>query len=153
MKSLYVFVNKFRRFIKLSSQEKLLFVKVFFITGIVRFAILNMEFSKLKSRLGQDNQESSKVTSIENYKYIEEVKKAVLRVAKYTPWESKCLVQSITVQYLLKKRDISSTIYLGVNKEKGNKMLAHAWIRCGEITVTGGEISNHFKVVAKFSNE
>ena len=153
MKTLYVFANKIKIFRKLNFQDKLLFFKAFIITGIVRIAILNIKFDKLKSRLGKNNHESSKEIDVECYSYIDIVKKAVLRAAKYTPWQSKCLVQAVTVQYLLKKENIPSTIYLGVNKDKCNKMQAHAWIRCGEIIVTGGEISNDFKVVAKFSNE
>ena len=52
---------------------------------------------------------------------------------------------------MLKSKNISTTIYLGVRKE-GNEMKAHAWLRCGEYYVTGGAIRDQYTVVAKFAN-
>ena len=45
---------------------------------------------------------------------------------------------------------IHSTLYLGVGKDEG-KMIAHAWLRCGQMYVTGGNGSS-YAMVAKFRN-
>ena len=73
----------------------------------------------------------------------------VVNTSRYTPWESLCLVQSMTVQSMLNRRNISSTLYLGVNKDSNEKMVAHSWIRCGKMYVTGGDGSS-YATVAKF---
>ena len=46
------------------------------------------------------------------------------------------------------KRGVNTTLYLGVGKEDGN-MVAHAWLRCGQLYVTGGN-GNGYAMVAKF---
>ena len=51
---------------------------------------------------------------------------------------------------LLKEAGIHSTLYLGVGKDEG-KMIAHAWLRCGQMYVTGGNGSS-YAMVAKFRN-
>ena len=79
-----------------------------------------------------------------------EIRRLVLQVCNHTPWQSKCLVRAMLTQHLLKQRNISSTLYLGVNKNQSGEMQAHAWLRCGEIFIMGGENKNDFIEVAKF---
>ena len=55
------------------------------------------------------------------------------------------------LSYFLQKRGIKTTLYLGVNKDTNNDMKAHAWIRAGEMYVTGGD-GKGYATVAKFSN-
>ena len=59
---------------------------------------------------------------------------------------------TVLVQHFLKRHHIPTTIYLGVNKDDLNNMQAHAWIRCGEMIVTGQYEKDHFVQVANFSN-
>ena len=58
---------------------------------------------------------------------------------------------SATARKILKKRGVHTTLYLGVGKKEGEKMIAHAWLRCGSFYVTGGT-GEEFAMVAKFSN-
>lgn len=132
-----------------SLEDKILFTEAFFLTGIMRFKILHVPFNKIKTKLGNHNEESDKDISLEDYRTARKVRNAVVNTSKYTPWESLCLVQSMTVQKMLEKRNISSTLYLGVNKDEKNDMKAHSWIRCGSMFVTGGD-GNGYATVAKF---
>lgn len=151
MQSFYQWVKRINKFLfKLSIKEKLLFVEAFFLTGLMRAKILKVPFNKLKKELGTYNTESADDVVLDDYKIAKIVRDVVVTISKFTPWESLCLVQAMTVQRMLKKRGISTTIYLGVNKENKN-MVAHAWIRCGQMFVTGGDGSG-YATVAKFSN-
>ena len=153
MQDLYVWVRKLNTFLfKISIKEKLLFLEAFILTGVMRFKILKIPFNKLNQQLGTYNEESSKHVDKEQYKTVKQIRSTVVHISKHTPWESLCLVQAMTVQKMLKKRGISTTVYLGVNKDTSNNMKAHAWIRCGEIFVTGGD-GTGYATVAKFSNE
>ncbi len=118
----------------------------------MRYKILKTPFNKLKIQLGEYNKESAEEVSIETYKKAKQIRWIVTHISQHTPWESLCLVQAMTVQKMLKKRNISTTIYLGVNKDKNNEMKAHAWIRCGQMYITGGN-GTGYATVAKFSNE
>lgn len=121
-------------------------------------------FNKLKNYMGKRNEESDKNISHREYEEATRIAWAISLVAKHTPWESKCLVQSLTAQYFLNKRKITSTLYLGVSKEKllnpknittlnnhcnSEELIAHSWIRCGDFFVTGGN-GEHYAIVAKF---
>lgn len=151
MLSFYQWVKRINKFLfKLSIKEKLLFVEAFFLTGLMRAKILKVPFNKLKKELGTYNTESADDVVLDDYNIAKIVRDVVVTISKFTPWESLCLVQAMTVQRMLKKRGISTTIYLGVNKENKN-MVAHAWIRCGQMFVTGGDGSG-YATVAKFSN-
>ena len=108
----------------------------------MRFKILKKPFNKLKEEMGKYNKESTEDVDLSEYRICNKVRWIVTTISKYTPWESLCLVQALTVQKMLKKRNISTTIYLGVNK-LNNEMKAHAWIRCGKMYITGGIGGTH----------
>lgn len=153
MRNLYLWARKIKTYIlTISTKEKLLFIEAFILTGIMRYKILKTPFNKLKIQLGEYNKESAEEVSIEIYKKAKQIRWIVTHISQHTPWESLCLVQAMTVQKMLKKRNISTTIYLGVNKDKNNEMKAHAWIRCGQMYITGGN-GTGYATVAKFSNE
>lgn len=151
--------RKLKRFKSFTLQDKLFLIKVFFITGIFRMAMLYVPFSRLKNYMGKSNVESKNSIAKEEYDEAIRIAWAVNLAAKYTPWESKCLVRALTAQYFLFKRNISSTLYLGVSKErilnpknsdsKSEDLIAHSWVRCGDVFVTGGN-GEHYAVVAKF---
>ena len=101
--------------------------------------------------MGKHKEESVATVDSEVYKEARHISWVVTLTASNTPWESKCLVQALTAQKMLKNKGISTTIYLGVRKE-GNEMKAHAWVRCGQYYVTGGAIREQYAVVAKFCN-
>lgn len=151
MQSLSILNRRIKKFIKLKFKIKSDFVKVFFYTAFYRAFILFFPFNKLRKKIGNYNEESPTVISDDAYEEARHVGWVVNIISKHTPWESKCLVQALTAQRLLKKRNISSTLYLGIQKDKDNKMLAHAWLRTGSYIVTGGVIIDKFTVVAKFS--
>ena len=61
------------------------------------------------------------------------------------------LVRALAAQRLLCRRGLSSTLYLGCGMEEG-KMVAHAWLRFGEMYVTGGD-GGGYTTVARFCKE
>lgn len=150
MKVLSQLISKLKKFIKLSNSNKLLIIKVVFITAIVRFAMVNIKFKILKKYMGEHNKESTWTLKTEEYVKIKKIRWAVITVSKNTPWESKCLVQALAAQRLLTVQGISSTLYLGVNKQTDISLNAHAWIRSGDVYVTGGT-GEGFATVAKFT--
>lgn len=140
-------VNKFRRYL---FQDKLLILKAFFITGIMRFILIVIPFRRLKKYLGKYNEESDIDINCKHKYIIEKISWAVTKISRYTPWNSRCFVQALTAQRLLYEQGLESTLYLGVCKsENDGKIDAHAWIRCGNMYVTGGN-GDKFYIVAKF---
>lgn len=152
MQALYAWVRKLKIFtLNISTKDKLLFLEAFFLTGIIRLKILKVPFKQVKKSLGTYNEESQQTVDIKYYKLSRKIRWVVNTISKYTPWESLCLVQAMTAQKMLKKRGVATTLYLGINKDKNNEMTAHAWIRCGQMYVTGGD-GTGYATVAKFTN-
>lgn len=137
-------VSSFLRY----NPNKRLFIKVLLLSGIYRICILTVPMKRLKTFMGTLNEESDQEETAERYRQVAKISNAVMRVCGHTPWKSKCFVRALTAQYLLKKKRIPSTLYLGVGVD-GNDMKAHAWIRSGKCYLTGGS-GEGYTVVAKF---
>jgi hypothetical protein len=78
------------------------------------------------------------------------IARAIERASRVTPWVSNCLPQAITAKQMLQKRGLRSTLYLGLARASAEKVNAHAWLRCGQFFVTGGN-GRGFTVVAAFA--
>lgn len=143
---------KLKSFVKLNLQTKIEVLRVFCLCGIARAVILLVPFNKFKKYLGTYNVETSYETAIEEYRIAKRVRWMVERTSQYTPWESKCLVQAMVAQYLMKRHNIHTTLYLGVAKDREESIKAHAWLRCGQLIVTGAAPMPEYTVVAKFAN-
>lgn len=151
MQILSELARKIKTFFSIDNKLRVEFIQAFIYEGMYRGFILFVPFNKLRRGMGKHKEESVATVDVEVYKEAKRISWIVTLTSSKTPWESKCLVQALTAQKMLKKKGISTTIYLGVRKE-GNEMKAHAWSRCGQYYVTGGAIRDQYTVVAKFAN-
>ena len=146
-------IQKFKKFTKLSSAEKKLFLEAYVTLGIMRSAILTVSFKRLTRSLEHvaKQKELAKLNE-EEMKMAMRVGQAIMRASAYTPWESACLAQSLTAQKMLQKRGIPGVFYLGAMKdeEEKSKMKAHAWSQCGDAIITGGSGHEDFTVLSVF---
>ena len=142
-------MGRLYRFIRYNNM-KALTIQAWLYSAVFRFQMLYTKSNRLPHKWGQEGEESTEEATMEEYRYAKRVAYAVDHVCSKTRWESKCLVRALTAQKLLKKKDIPSTLYLGCALEEG-KMVAHAWLRCGKMYVTGGDGSG-YAVVDKFQS-
>lgn len=126
-----------KNFFKYNKHKKLT-VAVWILTAYNRFRIRFIPMKLLRRSFGEEGRESAREATEDEYRYSHLIMKHVNHSAENTPWESKCLVRALTAQRLLKRKNIHTTLYLGVGNEN-NKMRAHAWLRMGEVYVTGGD--------------
>ncbi len=129
-------IGRTYRFIRYN-EHKAITLKAWALSARYRLQMLYADTSKLKKKWGIAGEESALDATIEQYRFAKKVSYAVNQVCNKTKWESKCLVRALTAQRLLAEKKIDSTMYLGCKEEDG-KMVAHAWIRCGAMFVTGG---------------
>jgi hypothetical protein len=80
------------------------------------------------------------------------VGRAVVGAAANTPWRSACLEQAVAAAGLLRRGGIPGTLYLGVARDptQPDGMAAHAWLRCGNVMVTGAAGHERFAVVGMY---
>ena len=145
-------LRKFKKFSQLSSEEKKLFLEAYATLGVMRTAILTLSFKRLTRSLDH-SAKKEEITRLNNEEMDIALKvgQAITRAAAYTPWESACLVQSLTAQKMLQKRAIPGVFYLGAMKDDENeeKMKAHSWSQCGDTIITGGK-SEEFTILSVF---
>ena len=67
----------------------------------------------------------------------DEWKARVELAAAYAPWRSDCYPQALTARTFLALRRIPHEVVFGVRRD-GDALVAHAWVRAGDVEVTGG---------------
>lgn len=70
--------------------------------------------------------------------WLSQMSRAVQSAASHLPWRTDCLVQVIAADWLLRRKGLQPEFYLGAGKDNSGTFMAHAWLRCRGIEVTGG---------------
>lgn len=79
------------------------------------------------------------------------VSRGLLSTADRLPWNTTCLERAVAAKWMLHRRRVPSTLYLGARRS-GRGLTAHAWLRSGPAIVTGGiEESGQYLPIAWFS--
>ena len=119
------FINKPGKFLKISGREKLLFFEALALHMVVGLLLKLMSFKRIvrifsSRQLPAGNQQS---------KSILEVRDAVRRAGRVSPWKNGCLVSSLTARVMLNRKGIRSELTMGVTNEDNGKLIAHAWLK------------------------
>lgn len=75
---------------------------------------------------------------------------AIELLAVRGPLRTACLGQALAARTLLQRRQIPCVLTLGLGRRTDGKLRAHAWLRAGEYTVTGGRGRTAFSPLAGF---
>jgi len=78
---------------------------------------------------------------------------AVQAVARHVPLGFVCLPQAIAAKWMLRRRRLPSTLYLGLQRQEELKLTAHAWLRVGDKILTGRAESLDHTVIATFAED
>ena len=143
-------MSLFRKFFSLPRYDKLLFLKTLGVSLVVKIVVFTLPMRWYSRYLDQAGRSLSG-NFTDNEGMIKSITIAVRRCSRYAPWPTKCLVDAITAKLLLQWHGISSTLYLGVSKENRKKLVAHAWLKCGERFITGRKGYQKFTVVSRFA--
>ena len=128
--------------------EKWMTITVYFYVAYYRLCLLFVPMSRIEKMIGVRGEESEAEETSENLRLAQLVGFHVNRVTGHLPLKRKCFVRALSARKILMKKGVNTTLYLGVRKEN-DKMAAHAWLRCGQIYVTGGN-GTDYAMVAKF---
>jgi hypothetical protein len=79
---------------------------------------------------------------------------AVDAAACRLPFDSTCLMRALAGAWMLRRRRIPATVYLGAARDPDDAtaMIAHAWLRVGPAIVAGEEGHERFGVVGRFAS-
>ncbi len=139
------------KFIKLPFKTKRILLEAYLCLGYCRFVIWRFRFKRYAGVFGEVNRETEFSNEGVDLKKAGEVARAIRTMSKYTFWESKCLAQAYAAKLMLNRRKQSCTVYLGVMKNQNGEMIAHAWVRCGMLFITGGDGSKEYTITSRFA--
>lgn len=77
----------------------------------------------------------------------------VPRLSDRLPWRSDCMIQAIAAQNWLSAVGVYSEIQIGVENPQDGEFGAHAWLKCGDLVITGGDISKYDLILAGSDQE
>ena len=103
---------------------------------LARVAIVVIPFGQLAAWAARTQWPAPPLSEAAAAEITRQVSIALFDAALKIPWHSSCLVQALAGYVLLRRRGVPAHITLGVRKEHG-QMAAHAWLRVGEVVVTG----------------
>jgi len=149
-----ILLRKFASFMRTPLREKLWFFWLFFLSGLIRAALLILPFRLLAPWLGQHHQnyQLASVTSEQQRLMAWRIGRITELATSYTPWQSKCLVQAMAAKALLAHYKIPYVLHLGVTKagQSIDALKAHAWLSVGPWIITGREGHRAFTIVSTF---
>ena len=139
------------RFFRKNRSERQLFLLTYLTTTSFCLLLALIPKKCILKRIGVLSVESDFEISPDYQVLASQISKAIRRTVRFTPWKITCLARAISAKYLLKRRGVVSTLYLGVAKDGSDRLIAHAWLRCGSQIITGKEEMNRFTVVGFFT--
>lgn len=121
--------------------------------GVAWLLVQTIPFRWLAGTLGEPMRESAATLDASDLELAGLTGAAVRAAANYTPWSSVCLPQAVAAQWMLRRRRIAATLYLGVAKESASPpgLVAHAWLRCGDQILTGAGGRQQYTVLTTFA--
>ncbi|AEB08804.1 lasso peptide biosynthesis B2 protein [Desulfobacca acetoxidans] len=146
-------MSRLGKFLALSASERGSLLEAAFWLGIARLAILILPFRRIAPVLGRHMATSPEESGMAPVALLDRISWAVATASRHLPWDCRCLAQAIAGKAMLKRRGVSSTLYLGLAKEGEAQLQAHAWLRCGERILTGRRGMAGFTIIATFAED
>ena len=147
--------ERFRNFASRSAFEQLWFLPVWLGLGLASLAISLLEFNRIAWLLGGHCGTTKPIISIKDVQRARALRiRATIGVAeRYAPWRADCYPQAIVARCLLGIYRMPYALSMGLKRDAvTGKMLAHAWVESGDVSVCGGKGDEEYRIVAIFSN-
>lgn len=143
-------MSRVTRFFRCTFSDQLLVLEALAWLCWAKLLLRVVPFRWVTPRLGQSRLESSQSVSPQERRVAVRIVWAVQGVAWYAPVRFVCLPKAIATKWMLRRRRLPSTLYIGVQRREQDRMTAHAWVRVGEEILVGGEEVAGHQTVAMF---
>lgn len=118
-----------------------------------KLLLLLVPFRWVAPLLGKSQKESLPTLTSSERDLVLRVSWAVQSAASHVPLGFVCLPQAMAAKWMLRRRHLASTLYLGVARPDEVKFTAHAWLRAGDKILTGRAESRTHTAIATFAEE
>ena len=116
----------------------LLLLLIWPLLGINRFIILFIPFRRIAPKMGQEMVAVDVTYTKQSINRSKVIGRLIISASKRTPWQSKCFVQALTGIELMWLFKLPYTLYFGIRRgDEAKRLEAHAWLKHGDLFVTG----------------
>ena len=136
------------RFLRRPRWQKFLLVESYLYLFIARVAVRLLPFKVVAGWIGRQGESTEDEVTCGTPALI---KWSISTARRYAFWNTLCLTQALAAKLMLNSRGLKSTLYLGTTRPRDGKLVAHAWVRCGSLIVTGERGHEDYTVVACFA--
>jgi len=141
-------IRKFKTLI--GFEKPFLILEAYFFMIFSKIALTLFSFKWVASMMGELMAESLEVDNHKK-KELKVISEAIKISDRNIPMETACYVQALAAKLMINRRNLKSTIYLGIRKDEEGDTRGHAWLRCGTFVVTGKERKKKYQVIATYS--
>lgn len=143
--------SQIKKYFKQSNLEREILNRTFawLLVSFILVRIIPLRW--FSSLLGEFKKEVKEELAATDLIIIASVNKSIKRLKRILPWKVKCFEEAIAAKKVLEKSEIKSTLYLGLDKNEIKQLVAHAWLKNGDVNITGGNVATNFKVVGYYS--
>ena len=127
-------MSRISKFLRLSSADKILLIRVWLLLGITRLCLSIFRLAILRKLLTGIG---PLVARVGKGFTDDQLVRAVGIASRYVP-KATCLAQALTVHQLLKQSGRQASLYIGVNRGEKGHLNAHAWVESRGKVITGG---------------
>jgi hypothetical protein len=146
-------MNRLAKFMRCTSPDRRLLLEALILLCWARFLIRVVPFRWTAPHLGRPMAESSVDISEAELGLALRIAWAVQAVARNLPLGFVCLPQAVAAKWMLRRRRLPSTLYLGLQRKNELKLTAHAWLRVGDRIITGRAESLDHTAIVTFAEE
>ncbi|OWK19448.1 hypothetical protein AJ88_41610 [Mesorhizobium amorphae CCBAU 01583] len=129
------------RVLSLSGSEMLFLAHCLLVVAAVRLGLTLFSYNRLRRMVTQlDAPHEAGIGDLRRVAW------GVAAAARLVPYAS-CLTQAISGQYILARQGNASKIRIGIERDTGTQLKAHAWLMSGNHIVLGGSINGFAHLV------
>ena len=144
-------LRKIRTAVQADPALRSLFWQAFWLSAMVKFALVFMPFRKVLSWKGRLGAESHSGADPASEAYRKTLQSAMRLCNLYTPWPTECYTQAITARILLRRKGLPGTVYIGFRRTDEGSYAGHAWLRSYDRVITGREEMDKYVVHSFYS--
>ena len=126
-------MSRLRHFLRCSWAERLLLLEAALVVSLAGLAVRTVPFRCLLRLAGTPQTETPSAATPQHTVQAHRISWAVRAVVRHVPWNCTCLAQALAARWLLARRGIAATLYLGVQRDAHGAPCAHAWVRSGTL--------------------
>lgn len=136
------------RFTQISWRERLLLVEAAILLAASSLAIAWLPFRWVTRLAGREGRRIDSSAATEPS--IAAIRWAVAACGRFAPWRPVCFQHGLAAHWMLRRRGIASTLYYGASSDPDRGVIAHVWIKSGELAVIGCEEAGRYAVLATY---